>query len=638
MPHVTATVPLTAPPSWAVWERRLLDALGDSVHPFLARYCRDDGELIWNDEWGGGSPDDFYEGYFNWPLVYNLGGGDHLLQLADRGWESVTRQLTRLGTVYKEYAAADDQFHESEKDVLFYQLCMADPDGPRRRERAQRFAGFYLNEDPDAINYDPVHKIILSPNGGSRGAYYTPEERRETARAGADQRYGMAFYDLPGIDTVDDLNDPAKARLMGQAMHDRWRRGDSVPNLAVTSLVTNAFILSGEEKYRDWVVEYTGAWLQRARDNDWLIPDSVGHSGQVGEYVGGKWYGGRTGWTMPHGFYSHQMAVLDAATNAFLLTRDRDYLELPRRQMDRICELGEVRNVDDEHMSLPEHWIGQLTALGEQRETFLVPYRYGDAGWFDWQPLSAVFPLALWNVTHAEEDWERIDDLRQAEAYDWREVVSFHNKEDCGHEQPWACFLAGDKPDYPEEILSASYQSMCQRLALIRGDDEVDRGERFHVHRWQETNPVTSEALVQLTLGAPQPIYNGGLLIADLRYFDAERRRPGLPDAVGALVDEVDADRIRVRLVNLDGNAARRLVIQAGAMAEHRFSEARYTVRTSDYPGAIEDYCEPPLRQALDTTAVDGKHLEVELPPATDITIELGLQRFVDDPSYSYPW
>jgi hypothetical protein len=36
-------------------------------------------------------PDDYYEPFFNWPLVYLMGGGDHLLQLADRQWEAVTR-------------------------------------------------------------------------------------------------------------------------------------------------------------------------------------------------------------------------------------------------------------------------------------------------------------------------------------------------------------------------------------------------------------------------------------------------------------------------------------------------------------------------------------------------------------------
>ena len=299
MLRIVATVPVTAPPSWAVWQRRLLDALGESVHPFLERYARDDGELIWKDEWGGNSPDDFYEPFFNWPLVYSLGGADHLLQLAERQWEAVTRQLTRLGTVHKEYALQDDQFHESEKDILFYHLCLADPTRAQRVERARRFAGFYLNEDPEAINYDPVHRIILSPNNGSGGAYYYPESDRETASynplGGGMECYGLFFHDLPGIHSVQDLADPAKARAMGQAMHDAWRQGDSVPNLAVTSLVTNAFILTQEEKYREWVVEYTDAWWARARDNDWLIPDSVGHSGKVGEYVGGKWYGGRTG-------------------------------------------------------------------------------------------------------------------------------------------------------------------------------------------------------------------------------------------------------------------------------------------------------------------------------------------------------
>jgi hypothetical protein len=43
---ITATIPLTAPPSWAMWQRQIFDALGDSVHPFWARYCRDDGELL----------------------------------------------------------------------------------------------------------------------------------------------------------------------------------------------------------------------------------------------------------------------------------------------------------------------------------------------------------------------------------------------------------------------------------------------------------------------------------------------------------------------------------------------------------------------------------------------------------------
>ena len=60
--------------------------------------------------------------------------------------------------------------HQSEADVLFYHLCLARPDSEVLQERARRFAGFYLNEDPEAINYDSQHKIVLSGLNGSKGA------------------------------------------------------------------------------------------------------------------------------------------------------------------------------------------------------------------------------------------------------------------------------------------------------------------------------------------------------------------------------------------------------------------------------------------------------------------------------------
>ena len=72
-------------------------------------------------------------------------------------------------------------------------------------------------------------------------------------------------------------------------------------------------------------------------------------------------------------------------------------------------------------------------------------------------------------------------------------------------------------------------------------------------------------------------------------------------------------------------------------MAQHRFSEARYSVRTSDYPGRSVTYCEPELTVEWDTAAIDSKHLKIDLPPDSEITINLGLKRFVDNPSYSHP-
>ena len=96
MQTITATVPVTLPPSWAAQQRLLLATMSDSISPFLDRYTHDDGELIYDDAWGGGA-DDFYEGYTNWPLLYLMGGKDHLVEESHRGWETVPRQLPRRG-------------------------------------------------------------------------------------------------------------------------------------------------------------------------------------------------------------------------------------------------------------------------------------------------------------------------------------------------------------------------------------------------------------------------------------------------------------------------------------------------------------------------------------------------------------
>ena len=50
-PSVTASTPLVQPPAWAVLERKLIDVMNESVHPFLDKYTHPDGELIWGDTW-----------------------------------------------------------------------------------------------------------------------------------------------------------------------------------------------------------------------------------------------------------------------------------------------------------------------------------------------------------------------------------------------------------------------------------------------------------------------------------------------------------------------------------------------------------------------------------------------------------
>lgn len=640
MHMITATTPTFPPPTWAILQRQLIDLMNEATTPFLARYIDEQGELIWR-EGGTGSrdgADDFYESAYNWPLFYLLGGDNHLLQEGQRLWDGITRQLTRAGMVHKEYELGYDQFHQGESYIYFYFLCLADPTNPVNRERAQRFAGLYLNEDPDAPNYDPTHKIIRAAHNGSGGPRWGfSDEAEPSYNWGPGMRvYGLPYHDFPDIQHYDDLQDPAKARRMGQAMHERMGQGDVAGNLIVTSLVVNAYLLTGDDKYRAWIVDYVDAWRERAAANGGLLPDNVGLSGQVGESMNGKWYGGLYGWTWPHGYYNIGMAATVAGINAYLATGDATYLDLPRSQFDHIWALGEERDTRELEMSLGHHWLGTAAEDQADHVAFVAPYRYGDHGWFDYQPLSPVYPTALWNVSQSEEDWQRIEALRAVEKYDWHRVIPFRNKEDGGHDQPWLRYLAGDNPTYPEAILRATYASVCRRLALI-ATDEADL-TKVNIHHWQEHNPIICEALVQLTLGAPQIIYNGGLLHTRLRYFDADQQRPGLPQDVAALVEKLEAERTVVTLVNLSPFAEHNVIIQAGGFGEHRFDAATYDVRTSEYPGSQKSYAPPPLETRHETVEVHDRLLQVQLPPATQITLDLATTRYVHQPSYNQPF
>jgi hypothetical protein len=302
------------------------------------------------------------------------------------------------------------------------------------------------------------------------------------------------------------------------------------------------------------------------------------------------------------------MAAIIGAANAFLLTRESRYLDLARWQIDHILSLGEVRD-------------GQL----------VVPYRHGDAGWFEYQPLALLYPVAVWYLSMDAADWERIERLRRGSKDDWRVVRPFRNKHDDGHEAPWLCFLRGENPCYPEEILRESYGQVCRRMDLIRADQEDLT--QVNIHHWQQRNPVLTEALIQLTLGAPQVVYNGGLLMARVRYFDLERRRPGLPLDVAALVENLEAERTVLQLVNTSPFHPRDVVIQAGAFGEHQFTDVRSA--TPAAPAAATAAAGSLESQAV---SVQDTHLHIRLQPGSHIRLDLGTARFVNRPSYALPW
>ncbi|WP_167859560.1 hypothetical protein [Paenibacillus cymbidii] len=641
MSIATGNIGWETPPVWALLERQLIERMNESIGPVMEKYVNPDGSLMWPtsaDYAAIGSLDDAYESFHNWPLFYALGGDEAFKTLSIRQWEAITAQFARYDTgfghpkIVGEYEQGYDWMHQGEGYQLFYGLGLAD--SRIMKERAVRFAGLYMNENPEAPNYDDRRRLMRAPHVGSMGPRYDnfdpfiPWEEAEWK-----VYYGLPFHDVEGATTIRDIRDPGVADRMGRVMKERMSRGDVPVNLAATSLVTNAYLYTGDPKYKAWVKDYVEAWQTRAERNDGIIPDNVGQSGEVGQYTSGKWYGGYYGWTWPHGWRSIGDAVTAASENASLLRHDPTCMEFLRSQLDMLAARGVEKNgtlhvpykygdrgVHEYKLHL-RHVLTDQLELGRHLAYNTLLWK---EGWFEFQPMKPYYLAHLWAMTNDPADLARMVRLRNHHIKDWEQVLAFPEKHQGGHDAAWIAYLQGDFPRYPEEILLHNLEQVAKRLAFVRQDEQDPR--TYDDSYLQRRNPITVEGLVQLTMGAPLPVYNGGLLMARVRYFDPERKRPGLPADVGALVQSLDKDGLQLILVNLHTAEPRTLVVQAGAYGEHRFTRVRFESRDGD--GSVR-------QRHLD---VGASRLTVHLCPGSLIELNLGMERFANEPTYRHPW
>jgi len=171
--------PMT-PPEWALLQRELLRYNSEACWLFAERYLDERGYLLHTPRWGTlDGPDHAIETFWNWTLLHALGGSDVALRLykkAQQGhWKQYGELRTKLtplaahGAYYKEFITQSDWFHTGEGMRAFMLLGLSDPNDEQYRMRMKRFAGLYMNEDPEAPNYDPVHRVIRSLWNGSKG-------------------------------------------------------------------------------------------------------------------------------------------------------------------------------------------------------------------------------------------------------------------------------------------------------------------------------------------------------------------------------------------------------------------------------------------------------------------------------------
>ena len=626
-PNIKATR-ISPPPGWAILQRELIQLMESAVELAAKKYSRPDGTPYRVDD-----ADDTYEAHSYKGLLYAIGANDRVLDIGLREWNAITRFYddsvarrdddpahpnfrVQLRNEYYNLNGPADWFHMGEGNQSFYCFGLADPDNPENIRRAKRFAGLYMDEDPEAPNYDPTHKIIRSPFHGAVGPRFRAD--LEMVKVLLDPVYypgGVARGHAQRSNlhpVVVDLEenwyeDPDRADEIVKIFEDVVLNGDIPDNLTATGLITNAYLYTGEDKYKRWVLDYTEAWMERTRANGGIIPDNVGPTGKIGEQRGGQWWGGFYGWNSRNSARNAFLAATVAAECALLLTGDYGYLELIRSQIEFLLSMAKTRE------------DGQL----------LVPTRITPDGWEEYQPRGIQWLARVYHASMDPRDYELILKLRQGEREtDWN-AVEVAGDRSSGNLEARFQYYDGCNPDWPEKRLQAEYEYVLGMFRFMRSDAR-DVSQIIAENRWPP-NPVVTKGLTQVTMGSPQPIYNGGLLRAQVRYFDPVELRAGLPRDVAALVDKLEPDAAGIQLVNLNRTETRSVIVQAGAFGEHRFTQVRFEE-------VNRDESDPNAEPVTRTLPIDGKRFAVELPPSTSIRLEARMTRFVNQPSYAFPW
>ncbi len=573
--HIDTPMP---PPGWALLEREVIRASTIACEELFERYFDERGYLECVERWGGDDgPDDAIENLTDWPILHALGAPDSVLRMYKKAWEGHLRQYTAARTVdvpfardgmyYKEFPVMFDWLHNGEGLTVFNLQGLSDPRDELLRRRVRRYAGFYMNEDPQAPNYDPERRIIRSLLSGSRG----PLLRKATALDWAgdpievEGRFRLAHGERSYKEMLEHFKDYTDIV------------GDHPQNLSATTLALNAYMLDHDPKYKGWILEYAGAWLERTEQNGGIIPTNIGLDGTIGGACGGKWYGGVYGW----GFSvavpqtgeiahrnQHQLGLIGFG-NAFLLTGDRRYVDVWRRMIDKVN--AQARVIDGKTM---------------------YPTMYGDQGWYSWSPepyRHGALEVYYWSMDR--DDLERLAP------------------------SPWAAYLEGKNPGYPEEALRADLSRIREKVQAMRLDSTTpdtrlaDDPMRF--------NPASMENLVHLALGGLHPGRRGTVLHCRLRYFDPLRRRAGLPDDVAALVEGMTDSGVTLSLVNIHQTEERTVVVQAGGYGEHQLASAEVAGRT---------------------TPIGGSWCTVRLAPGAGARLRFSMKRYANAPVLDFPW
>jgi hypothetical protein len=282
-----------------------------------------------------------------------------------------------------------------------------------------------------------------------------------------------------------------------------------------------------------------------------------------------------------------------------LFTGDSRYLDIWSKQMDTVNAQHKVIN-------------GKTS----------YPHMYGDKGWYHYTPEKySVNAIEIYYMTMKPHDQRRVT------------------------HDPWVAYLQGQNAEYPEQAMRADLDRI-RRMAQGMRADKTTPDTRLSDDPMRYA-PCSVTSLIHLMLGGLPPGNWGTLLHCRLRYFDPIKRRAGIPEGVAALVEKLTPDSVTVMLVNTDQIHDRRLVVQAGAYAEHQFLSATVhnatvhnaTVHNATVHNAtVHNATVHSVTADGRTVPVDAPCFEVHLAAGAGSRLTLRMKRYANRPTLTLPW
>ncbi len=495
-----------------------------------------------------------------------------------------------------------DWHHTGEGMRGFHLQGLADPTDATYQSRVRRFAGFYMDEDPEAKNYDPVNKVIRSIWNGSKGPLLRWADPVDWVGDPVEGKFHL-IHGAGGSTEMVDLMESYEEMLAhcNEYLHSA---GDHPLNLLATNLALNAYALAHEEKYMKWQVEYVDAWTERIDKNGGNIPSNIGLDGSIGGETDGKWYGGTYGWDFSpwspeHRVVAHRnmftKGMWPGFGNALLMTGDRKYVDVLRRQIDNIYA---QKKVVDGKVLYPQNY-------GEKGEKTEEPI----FEWIDGRLITKEKKLTEPRWYHFTENAyiPQVTDIY---------MFSMDRKDlERVPKTGWIGFLEGLNPDYPEQALRREFAVIRGKMKSMRIDPTTPDTRLVDVP--MGFNPYSPTLMLNRLM---QGAYLHGMIYtqhARVRYFDPVRRRAGIPEDVAVLITEMSKEMTKVILVNVNQLEARDVIVQTGAYGEHQ------CVRVETGGRKFQ---------------VNNRFFNIRLAPGAGAELIIYAHRYANRPTLTFPW